>query len=258
MGKVFSVLFFLCLFTSCARIEEKWQDIELLVHKNKFEEALNLCYKLLERESDSNWRFRIQRKIGLIQHYSLKNPQKAIFAYRQAMELAQTPVEVSELVERIANVHEDILLNLGNAITEYQRFLYHYPKFIEADRIQLKIAALSEKMGHYRQAYDEYKKIFTLYPGSYSIQQSQYKMAQMLLLQQKYKEALEQFRLYSQRYPDSKQSQDALFESALCLEQMGQVKKAIEVLRQLKNYSRPEILAQRIQKLEQRYRVRKR
>src|SRR3989338_7016387 len=94
------------LFISCSRIEEKWQDVELAIHHNQPQEALALCYKLLERGLDVDWRFRIQKKVGFIQHYLMRDPQKAVFAYRQALELTRTPVEVVALIKLIASVYE--------------------------------------------------------------------------------------------------------------------------------------------------------
>ena len=98
-----------------------------------------------------------------------------------------------------------------NAVHEYQRYLFLYPGTVEADFVQLHIAAAYQNMGRLDAAIKAYQLLIQNYPQSPFIQRARSNIAQCQLLNGNQATSITSLRQFLSDYPESELAPRAQF-----------------------------------------------
>lgn len=98
-----------------------------------------------------------------------------------------------------------------NAIHEYQRYLFLYPKGDNSDLVQFRIAAAYQNTNQLQTAIESYRKLIATYPRSPLTERSRSNIAQCQLLQGKKTTAISSLRQFLSDSPNSKLAPRAQF-----------------------------------------------
>ena len=98
-----------------------------------------------------------------------------------------------------------------NAVHEYQRYLFLYPGTVQADFVQLHIAAAYQNMGRLGAAIEAYQLLIQNYPQSPFIERAQSNIAQCQLLGGDQATSITSLRQFLSDYPESELAPRAQF-----------------------------------------------
>ena len=98
-----------------------------------------------------------------------------------------------------------------NAVHEYQRYLFLYPGTVEADFVQLHIAAAYQNMGRLDAAIEAYQSLIQNHPQSPFIERARSNIAQCQLLSGNQATSITSLRQFLSDYPESELAPRAQF-----------------------------------------------
>ena len=142
------------------------------------------------------------------------------------------------------------LRNYAQAIVVYQRLFDNGSE--DGDQILYEIADCYFRLNNFSQARIELDALLERYPESSLRAEVLYRRASALLLDGKDEEARSGFQALIENFPQSPYALEAKFNLAELLETEERLKDALKAYRKLTNYSRQELLQQKIARLEKR------
>ncbi|HEY4717197.1 MAG TPA: tetratricopeptide repeat protein [bacterium] len=164
-----------------------------------------------------------------------------------------------EAQKQIAGIFMEEVLDFQNAIGEYQKLLQMNPPQDEVPGYLLNIGRCYESVGNYEQAMVEYKNIISKFPDSKESMNAKFAVNFINYIQKRTSNAIRGFEEFISEYPESELAPDALFYLAGSYEDNDNLHKALEILKGLKGkYRNPGTLRLKIDRLENRLKVRKR
>lgn len=189
-------------------------------------------------------------RIGNLWQHDHKNEQMALLSYlKLEHDYPESPLVLSAR-EEAAQIVKHTLRDYSRAIVYYQRLLDL--NMGDPDQYYYEIADCYFRLENYPQARIELETLLDLYPHSTLAPEVLYRKGGILLLEGRTADAQHDWQNLIEQYPESQYRKQAEFDLAKLLEEEEHLSEALQRYRQLKGFSQPLLLQEKIEHLERR------
>lgn len=189
-------------------------------------------------------------------HLYLHQEQEALLSY---LLLTRDYPDSSEAVSaqlRAADIYKNHLREYNQALALLQKVADTNPP--NPDQVQYEIADSYFRLNNFEQARIEFEALASNFPDSVLLPEVQYRIGMALVFEKKLSEAASALKRVAELWPGHRYAIEARFHLAGVLEAQEFLQRALTILKELQGvYPQPDILAGRMQQVEDRIRKKK-
>ena len=232
------------------------QQAEEKLSANRFGEAADLFRRAIAINPESRTALKALYKLGFTQETYLKDYEGAVFSYQEFIRLSADKVSVYEVQKRISNLYFETLRDPEKAIAAYRKLIAMNTESLETDFFQFRIAEAYSWQNNFEKARVEFQQLIENFPKSQYVPRARYEIGNTYYMESKYDIAVEAMKQVIRHHPQSEYATEAQFIMGQCLEQQEKLQTALQTYEGIKGrYSTPEILALRIANLKKRLKL---
>ncbi|MDT8420923.1 MAG: tetratricopeptide repeat protein [Desulfuromonadales bacterium] len=230
-----------------ARLYSKGLTLE---SQDRPEQALTSYQRLFRGYSDSPLAAEALFRAARISRYDLRQDQQALLFFLQLEHDYPESGYVVQAQREAADLTKNRLQDFAHAVVIYQRLIDGGTD--DGDRILYEIADCYFRLNNYSQARIEFDALLERFPESSLRAEVLYRRASASLLEGTPDVARAGFRELIEQFPDSPYAAEARFSLAELLEAEERLRDALKAYRTLSGYPRPELVQEKIERLEAR------
>ncbi len=227
----------------------KYENLGNLTEAQKRYEGLYLGYPQSQQAAEALLRS------GQIQEYDQRLHQQALLSFLLLEHDYPEHPLARKAQEEAALIVKNSLRDYARAIVFYQRLLEHPGG--DRDRYRYEISDCYFRLDKYSQARIELDILLEESPQTAILADVLFRKGNLLLLENRSAAAREIWQRLIDEFPDSSYTAEARFNLAKLLEESDRLEAALEQYQQLKNYPHPELLQEKIERLQQRIAAKK-
>ena len=207
---------------------------------------------------ESKTAIRALYKLGFTLEIYLKDYDGAVFNFTEFIRLSSDKISSYEVQKRIAGIYFEQNKENDKAVAAYKKAIDLNPETLEREFFQFRIAQSYFRAGNFDQARIEYGVLLEKNQKSQLSARARFEIGNTYYMEGKYEIAQEALKQVVRHHPQSEFVTEAQYLMAQCLEQTNHLQQALSGYENLKGrYSSPDILNFRIAELKKRIRKEK-
>lgn len=234
-------------------IEKNYAHGEELVEQGDYARAVAVFEAIYRQHPHFHLAPRALLQAGKTLNFNLTRYRRALLDFLLIeRDYPRSPAAL-QAQEQVAEIYKYRLNDYGNALVAYQKLLDSGAP--HPDRIQYEIADTYFRRNNFEQARIEFESLLKNDPASSLVPEAAYRIGVAYSLDGNAAAAEKAFRRVLKNWPKNYFASEARFALAGVLESQGRLKAALRALKKLRGkYRDPEILKQRITRIEKRMR----
>ena len=231
-----------------AAAESSWEEGDYL-------RAIELYQSIVDEAPENPLAAEAQFRIGSTYYLFLQRERDAVQTFRDLIKADAASTWSIRAQGLLGEIYERKLGDCRQAIVEYQRLINLTSGSEEGDRAQLAMARCYFKLGDFDQAREEYEIHLERYPDSPRQDRALAGVANAHYVVRSFPAAIRYYRRVIDVSADPLLRAEAGFRIASCLEESGDLRGAVKEFETiLETYPNPELVEQRLSRLEGRLR----
>ncbi len=189
-------------------------------------------------------------RIGKLWQYDLRDVRQALLSYLTLEHDYPQSQLLHAAQEEAARIFKYSLRDYSQAIVYYQQL--YQDSAPQADQYLYEIADCYFHLENYTQARIELENLLELFPESQLVDEALYRKGGLALLEKRYTAAQADWTKLVEDYPQSRYRSEVEYNLASLLEEQGKLHDALQKYRGIEDFSRPDLLREKIEHLEKR------
>lgn len=218
-----------------------------------YRKAAELYRRVVTISPETGTAIRALYKLGFVQETYLRDYEASVLNYGEFLKLTKDPVRAYEVQKRIANIYFEHHRDPEKAIVAYRQLMQMNTESLELDAFQLRIALSHFRKSDFAQARIEFQALVERFPKSQYLPRAKFEIGNCYYMEGRYELAIEALKQVLRSHAQSDYAVEAQFLIGQSQEHQGQLRAALQSYESVKGrYPASDVVDVRMQDVSKR------